>query len=211
MVQRPDIDLRWIEIQERAAVAKAQLFPESINVMTPETNKPNQSSQDAIDLITPKQTIQEKSIVNKETQDENANDSGYSNDDDGKPAAVKRNVSDNVKNIVNNDDNDDDDTSNDNDTDIENKPKVGKRELEGLMFSKHYGQESLHILDPHLSDKNQRSTRKKLQINEKGVAHGKLLREYMFSFSKGYECYMRSVFFSTGSLFLSSLSFFHLY
>ena len=140
--------------------------------MTPEANKNSQSSQQYIDVITPKQTIQEKSIVSRETIEENVITNCTSKDNKGKPFTIKGNVADNDTKDHNNND-DDDDVSENNDTDIENKPKVGKRELDGLMFSKHYGEEKLNILDPHESDTNQRSTRKKLQLNDNGVAHGK--------------------------------------
>lgn len=67
----------------------------------------------------------------------------------------------------------DEDDAISNDTDIGKKPKIGNREMAGLKFAREYGKETFHVMDDAAaSDNNQRSTRKKLQINNKGSAHG---------------------------------------
>ena len=75
-----------------------------------------------------------------------------------------------INNTNNEDENDDD--ANSNETDIGKKPKIGNHEMAGLKFAREYGKETFHVMDDPASDNNQRSTRKKLQINEKGSAHG---------------------------------------
>jgi hypothetical protein len=159
---------------KRALVAKTQLFGNT--VMTTETisdNNTTQSNKSIInlyDLITPKQTKQTKTIVSRETIDEKVltyDDATKSN------TKVSKNPSEN-KSITNDDDNvdEDDDDAKSNETDIGKKPKIGNREMAGLKFAREYGKETFHVMDDPASDSNQRSTRKKLQINEKGSAHG---------------------------------------
>ena len=149
---------------KRAIVAKTQLFGDTVmtegNISqnhTTHTNEPNVHNND---IITPKQPIQTKTIVSRETIDEKLLTYDKS---------TKSNANE-LNNTNNEDENDDD--SNSNETDIGKKPKIGNREMAGLKFAREYGKETFHVMDDPASDSNTRSTRKKLQLNEKGSAHG---------------------------------------
>ena len=155
-------------------LAKA-IFPPVNNVMTPQSNKIGQASLQVDDLLTPIQPIQETQLVSKETTQEILDDE----EGDGKAAASTRNESDNEK--QNHSDADDDDHD---EKQIGSKRRVGSRELQGLKFSKSYGDERHQMLDDDPSQ-CQRSTRKKIQVDAKGVLHGKQLkRKHLFSFWK---------------------------
>lgn len=142
---------------KRALIAKTQLFGDD-TIMTDEKID---------DLITPKQTMKTKTIVSIETVEEKV----LTYDEETKSKAKESN-NQSKKKIVANDEDEDDDDAKSNETDIGKKPKIGNREMAGLKFAREYGKESFHVLDDPASDNNQRSTRKKLQINDKGSAHG---------------------------------------
>lgn len=168
-IQRRETKRQATEDERLASeqLAKEIFYPVN-DVITPQSNKIGQSSLQVDNLLTPIQPIQLTQIVSKETTQDNENDEG-----DGKAAASTRNETDNEKQNVN----DDNVVVNDR-KEIESKRRVGSRELQGLKFSKSYGDEDYQMLDddPSVKDKCQRSTRKKIQENDKGVLHGKQLK-----------------------------------
>jgi hypothetical protein len=159
---------------KRAFVAKTQLFGDTVitheKISIIKSTQSNKSIINLDDLITPKQTKQTKTIVSRETIDEKVltyDESTKSNTKESKNPSKKKSITNDDDNV---DENDDDDKSNE--TDIGKKPKIGNREMAGLKFAREYGKETFHVMDDPSSDNNQRSTRKKLQINDKGSAHG---------------------------------------
>lgn len=154
------------EIEAEAAnIAKARLIIyNDINVTTPVKNKLDTSNNEIVNLITPKQTIQNNTEVCE-------NDIAGTDHDDGKQDTAETNgdVDDN-----NNGDDQYKDNGDAPDKESKDKPRIGNREMSGLKFSKDYGSEKHQMIET--ADKDQRLTRKKLQLNDNGTAHGKEIR-----------------------------------